>query len=314
MTFWDNKRVVVTGGNGFLGRHVVDRLNEWGCSHRNIYVPGYDLRSQMGVGRIFYEFPNPDMIIHLAASVGGLGANIANPGQFFYDNVKMGIELMEVSRHYGLKKFVQMGSACEYPREAALPLTESTVWDGFPEMTNAAYGLAKRTLLAMGQAYRQQYGMNVIHLLSTNLYGPGDNFDPDTSHVIPALIRRCLAAKRDGWDSLSVWGSGDATRDFLYVEDAAKAIVLAAETYNDAAPVNLGSGRELSIREVATKIAILTGFRGQLIWDKSKPEGQPRRILDTNRAKEKFGWEADTLLERGLMETVEWYAKSLSAR
>jgi GDP-L-fucose synthase len=308
--FWDNKNVVVTGGNGFLGRHVVDALNRRGVIP---YTPQYDLRKTENVGRLYFE-NRPDIVIHLAASVGGIGANIENPGSFFYDNIKMGVELMEAGRRWNLGKFVQMGTACEYPRDAALPLTESSIWDGYPERTNASYGIAKRALLEMGQAYRKQYGMSVIHLLSTNLYGPGDNFTPTSSHVIPALIRRCYEAKQLGWDSLAIWGSGSATRDFLYVKDAAEAVVLATEKYDEAMPVNLGSGRELTIHEVATKIAYLTGFKGQLVWDKSKPDGQPRRILATNLAKEKFGFEADTLLERGLLETITWYEKSLSAR
>lgn len=310
MNFWDNKKVVVTGGDGFLGRHVVDALNWRGVLP---HIPQYDLRDSCTVERM-YNLKRPDIVIHLAASGGGLEANIKNPGSFFYDNIKMGIELIEAGRRYGLKKFVQMGTACEYPKDAPLPLTESNVWGGYPEKTNAAYGIAKRALLTMGQAYRQQYGMNVIHLLSANLYGPGDNFNPDTSHVIPALIRRCKKAKQEGWSSLSVWGSGEATRDFLYVKDAAEAIVLATEKYDEPEPVNLGSGREISIRELAIKISTLTGFNGSLNWAKDKPDGQPRRILATNLAKEKFGFEADTLLERGLLETIQWYEKSLLAR
>ena len=305
MNFWQNKKVVVTGGDGFLGRHVVDALARRGVIP---YIPQYDLRFTDSVGWLYFT-QRPDIVIHLAASVGGLGANIENPGSFFYDNVKMGIELLEVGRRYSLGKFVQMGSACEYPKNAPLPFKEFDVWNGYPEKTNAAYGIAKRTLLAMGQAYRQQYGMNVIHLLSTNLYGPGDNFGT-TSNVVPALIQKCFEAKRNGFKEVTIWGCGEATRDFLYVKDAAEAIVLATEKYNDPEPVNLGSGREISILDLATKIRILTGFEGKLIWDNSKPEGQPRRILFTDLAKEKFGFEADTLLECGLRETIEWYAKS----
>ena len=313
MKFWTNKRVAVTGGNGFLGRYVIDQLNEVGCLPSDIFVPGYDLRNSLNVGKMYFDF-RPDIVIHLAASVGGLGANIENPGSFFYDNVKMGIELMETGRRWGLKKFVQMGSACSYPKNTPAPFKESDLWNGYPEESNAAYGIAKKAMLTMGQAYRQQYGMNVIHLLSTNIYGPGDNFTPTSSHVIPALIRRCLEAKREGRPSLLVWGAGDATRDFLYAKDAARAVVLATERYNDAAPVNLGSGREVSIHELATKIAMLTGFEGTLIWDKTKPDGQPHRVLDTRLAWQLFGFESDILLEHGLVETIKWYQRSLLER
>lgn len=305
------KRVVVTGGNGFLGKCVVQRLWEHGgYDVRVADMKDYDLRYSGHVDEM-YERLEPEVVINLAASVGGIVANIAQPGKFFYDNVMMGMNLIEGARAYGIEKFVQMGSACEYPKNASLPLIESDVWDGFPEETNAAYGIAKRSLLAMGQAYRQQYGMNTIHLLSTNLYGPGDNFHPSTSHVIPALIRRFSYAKENNLSELTIWGTGRATRDFLYVEDAAEAIVLAIEKYDDPRPVNLGSGRETSISELAFKISALVDFKGRILWDVSKPDGQPRRILDTTLAKEKLGFEADTLLEAGLSRTIEWYnAKS----
>jgi GDP-L-fucose synthase len=294
MINWANTLVAVTGGNGFLGKCVVRQLL---AKNANVVVPEYDLRESRNAGRLCFEY-RPDIIIHLAASVGGIGANIEKPGSFFYDNVKMGVELMEAARRYGVSKFVQMGSACEYPRDAEMPLKEEDVWDGYPETSNAAYGVAKRALLTMGQAYRDQYKMNVIHLLSTNLYGPGDNFG-ENSHFIPAAIRK-FSEFREGDDTIELWGSGNATRDFLYVEDAAEAIVLATEHYNS--------------REVAQKIAWLSGYEGKIVWNKSRPDGQPRRVLDTSKALQ-FGWEASTLLEAGLSRTISWYnAKSRSAR
>src|SRR5271165_25022 len=302
MSFWDNKSVAVTGGHGFLGHHVCRALNRRGVIP---YIPDYDLRVTSNVGRLYFE-ERPDIVIHLAASVGGLGANMKNPGSFFYDNVKMGIELMEAGRRYGVKKFVQMGSACEYPKNAPLPLKEESVWDGYPEETNAAYGISKRTLLTMGQAYRQQYGMDIIHLLSTNLYGPGDNFG-ENSHFIPAAIQRFAKAVKNGEHYVSMWGNGTATRDFLYVTDAAEGILLATEHYNDVEPVNLATGHEVRIHEVAQKIAWLSEFRGGILWDAMKPNGQPRRCLDVTKARA-FGFEAYTSLEAGLLRTIEWYA------
>lgn len=305
MSFWDNKKVVVTGGDGFLGRKVIDGLNRCGVIP---YVVQYDLRKTSNVGRMYFE-NRPDIVIHLAATVGGIGKNIEQPADMFYDNLKMGMEIIEVGKRYPAK-IVVMGSACEYPKNAPIPLHEDSVFSGPPEGTNSAYGIAKRALLTMGQAYRQQYGMNVIHLLSTNLYGPGDNFG-ETSHFIPAAIRKCVEARNAKRDSLTLWGTGNATRDFLYVKDAAEGILLAAEHYSDSAPVNLGSGRELSIHDVAEKINLLTGLNAELLWDTSMPDGQPRRVLATNLAKEKFGFEAKTLFEDGLRETISWYQEKL---
>jgi GDP-L-fucose synthase len=298
-------RVVVTGGDGFLGKHVVQRL--WEHGGYDILVPKlktHDLRYFHEADQM-YRRMEPEIVINLAAAVGGIGANIALPGKFFHDNLMIGMNLIEGARAYGIRKFVQIGSACEYPRDAAVPLVESDVWNGYPEGSNAAYGVAKRALLTMGQAYRQQYGMNIIHLLPTNLYGPGDNFGED-SHFIPAMIGKIATAVNAGKEHIVLWGTGKATRDFLYVEDAADAIILAMERYNKAEPVNLGSGREVSIFDTAQKITVLSGFRGGIFWDTSKPDGQPRRVLDISRAKE-FGFEANTLLEAGLSRTIEWY-------
>ncbi len=304
-----NKRVVVTGGDGFLGKHVVQRL--WEHGGYDVVVPkirNYDFRYFDQTDQMFRR-EEPEIVINLAAAVGGISANIAQPGKFFYDNLMMGMNLIEGARAYGVEKFVQIGSACEYPRDANMPLVESDVWNGYPEGSNAAYGIAKRALLVMGQAYRQQYGMNIIHLLPTNLYGPGDNFG-DTSHFIAALIRRIAEAKGKGDDYAEVWGSGKATRDFLYVTDAAEGIVLAMLHYNNGEPVNLGSGHEVSIFETANKIAELSGFEAAFYWNTSKTDGQPRRVLDTSKAKE-FGFKAIVSLEEGLFRTIQWYnAKS----
>lgn len=303
-----NKKVCVTGGAGFLGSHVVDCLRRI-C--KNVFVPharDYDLRLRNDVEKMYHQ-AQPDVVIHLAAVVGGIGANRTSPGKFFYDNTIMGMELMDVGRLFGIEKFVQMGSACEYPATAEVPSRESDIWQGYPEQSNAPYGIAKRALLTMGQAYRQQYGMNVIHILSTNLYGPGDNFDPVTSHVIPAIIKRCLTAKENDSDDITMWGTGQATRDFIFVKDAAEGVVLATEVYDSPESVNIGSGQEISIQEITERIKNVVGFNGKVVWDSSKPDGQVRRLLDISRA-QSFGFEPKTTLEKGIRETVEWYVRS----
>jgi GDP-L-fucose synthase len=303
---------MVTGGAGFLGASVVRRLQAAGV--RDIFVPrsaDYDLRSSEGV-RAAIDIGRPDVIIHLAAVVGGIGANRENPGRFFYENAAMGIELMERARLSGVEKFVQIGTVCSYPKFTPVPFHEDDLWNGYPEETNAPYGLAKKMLLVQGQAYRQQYGFDVIHLIPVNLYGPGDNFDPASSHVIPALIRKCVDARDRGEHHIDVWGTGAASREFLYVDDAAAAIVLAAERYDDADPVNLGVGHEITIRDLVGLIVKATGFKGEVRWDPSKPDGQPRRALDTSRARERFGFVATTSFEEGLAATIEWYERTRS--
>ena len=305
--FWTDRRVMVTGGGGFLGQAVVRRLEKGGATH--IFVPrsrDYDLRTVEGIEAALVD-GRPDIVVHLAAVVGGIGANRENPGRFFYENAIMGIELMERARRAGTKKFVQIGTVCSYPKFTPVPFKEDDLWDGYPEETNAPYGLAKKMLLIQGQAYREQYGFNVIHLLPVNLYGPGDNFDPASSHVIPALVKKCIDARDAGADHIEVWGTGSASREFLYVDDAADGIVLAAERYDEAAPVNLGVGHEITIRELVELIAKVTRFEGELRWDPTKPDGQPRRALDTRRARERFGFEARTTFEEGLRQTIEWY-------
>jgi GDP-L-fucose synthase len=302
-----DRRVMVTGGGGFLGQAVVRRLRDAGATE--VFVPrsrDYDLRSRDGIGRALAD-GRPDLVIHLAAVVGGIGANRENPGRFFYENAIMGIELMERSRLAGVAKYVQIGTVCSYPKFTPVPFREDDIWNGYPEETNAPYGLAKKMLLVQGQAYRQQYGFNVIHLIPVNLYGPGDNFDPASSHVIPALIKKCVDAREAGEDHIDVWGTGSASREFLYVDDAAEGIVLGAASYDGAEPVNLGVGREITIRELVELIARLTRFEGAIRWDPSKPDGQPRRALDTSRARERFGFVAGTTFEDGLRSTVEWY-------
>jgi GDP-L-fucose synthase len=298
---------MVTGGNGFLGTAVVRRLRQAGAT--TVFVPRssqYDLRTRDGIGRALAD-GKPDLIIHLAAVVGGIGANRENPGRFFYENAIMGIELMEQARLAGVDKFVGVGTVCSYPKFTPVPFHEDDLWNGYPEETNAPYGLAKKMLLVQGQAYRDQYGFNAIHLLPVNLYGPGDNFDPASSHVIPALIKKCLDARDRGDVEMEVWGTGSASREFLYVEDAAEGIVLASEKYDDEAPVNLGVGAEITIRDLVELIARLTRFEGTLRWDATKPDGQPRRALDTSRAREQFGFSARTSFEEGLRNTIEWY-------
>jgi GDP-L-fucose synthase len=307
---WRDKSVVVTGGAGFLGSFVVDRLHQSGCT--KVIAPRkreFDLRQEAAVVRLM-ETAKPDVVIHLAAVVGGIGANRASPGQFFYDNLMMGALLMEQARLAGVSKFVGIGTICSYPKFTPVPFREDDLWNGYPEETNAPYGLAKKMLLVQGQAYRQQYGFNAIHLLPVNLYGPRDNFDPSSSHVIPSLIRKCIEARDTGQSRVTVWGTGNATREFLYVEDAAEGIVLAAERYDGADPVNLGAGFEISIRDLAQLIARLTGFFGTLDWDTSKPDGQPRRSLDTSRAESRFGFKARTTFDAGLRKTIEWYQET----
>lgn len=305
--FFENKRVVVTGGAGFLGRYVLDGLKARGC--REILVPvieEYDLVKMEDIVRM-YETMRPDIVIHLAAVVGGIGANREHPGKFFYENLMMGVQLIEQGRLYGLEKFVAIGTICAYPKFTPVPFKEEDLWNGYPEETNAPYGLAKKMLLVQSQAYRQEYGFNSIFLLPVNLYGPGDNFDPASSHVIPALIKKCVDAMEEGKDFIECWGTGSASREFIYAADAAEGILLATEHYNESEPVNIGAGFEITIRDLTERIAKLTGFGGEIRWDPTKPDGQPRRRLDTSRAKEKFGFTAKTDFETGLKKTIEWY-------
>jgi GDP-L-fucose synthase len=312
MSFWSPRRVTVTGGAGFLGSFVVEKLRERGC--RDIFVPRssqYDLVDMEAVKRL-YRDTRPDIVIHLAARVGGIGANQASAGKFFYDNAMMGIQLIEQGRLFGLEKFVALGTVCAYPKFAAVPFREETLWDGYPEETNAPYGLAKKMLLVQSQAYRDQYGFNSIYLLPVNLYGPLDNFDLETSHVIPALIRKCLEAKERGEAEIVCWGDGSPTREFLYVEDCAEAILLATERYNESEPVNIGTGREISIKDLIKVIAQLTEYRGRIVWDTTKPNGQPRRCLDTERARKLFGFSAKRDFREGLRQTIEWYVAARS--
>jgi len=305
--FWSDRRVVVTGGAGFLGSNVVSLLRARGC--REIFVPRsatYDLRDRSAVSRLYAD-AHPDIVIHLAAVVGGIGANREHPGRFFYDNALMGIQLIEGARQVGVEKFVCVGTICAYPKHTPVPFKEEDLWNGYPEETNAPYGLAKKMLLVQLQAYRQEYGVNGIYLLPVNLYGPGDNFDPASSHVIPAIIRKCVEARERGDKEIIAWGSGQATREFLYVEDAAEGIVLAAERYNKPDPVNLGAGEEIRIRDLVALIARLTEYMGKVRWDPSKPDGQPRRLLDTTRAAREFGFSAKTPLEEGLRRAIKDY-------
>jgi GDP-L-fucose synthase len=307
------KRIVVTGGNGFLGRHLIEKLRD--CARVEIFVPRsreYDLVKAADVERLL-EDSRPEMVIHLAAVVGGIGANQKNPGRYFYENLMMGTQLIEQSRLRGVKKLVALGTVCAYPKFTPVPFSEDDLWNGYPEETNAPYGLAKKMMLVQSQSYREQYGFNSIFLLPANLYGPGDNFDLETSHVIPALIRKCVEARREGRGFIEVWGSGDASREFLYVEDCAEGILRAARDYDESPPVNLGTGREVTIRELVQAIARLTRFNGEIRWQPSKPDGQPRRCLDVSRALEKFGFRARMSLEEGLRRTVDWYEDGIKA-
>ena len=301
------ERIVVTGGAGFLGRYVVERLSEKGC--KEIVVPRrseYNLIREENVARL-YRDAEPDVVIHLAAVVGGIGANRKNPGKFLYENLMMGTLLMEYARRHNVKKFVGVGTVCSYPKLTPVPFREDELWNGYPEETNAPYGLAKKMLLVQGQSYREQYGLNAIYLLPVNLYGPSDNFDPESSHVIPALIRKCVEAVESGQAEIVSWGDGSATREFLYADDCAEAIVSATEKYDGAEPVNIGASFEISIRDLVNSIAELTGFQGTVRWDRTKPNGQPRRCLDTSRARESFGFRATTDFREGLKRTIDWY-------
>ncbi len=305
--FWQKKRVCVTGGAGFLGRRLVRRLKDLGA--REVFVPeieSYDLIELNDIRRM-YDDASPDIVIHLAAVVGGIGANRAHPGEFFYKNLVMGVQLIHEGMLREIEKFVAIGTICAYPKFTRVPFREADLWNGYPEETNAPYGLAKKMLLVQSQAYRAEYDFNCIFLLPVNLYGPEDNFDPETSHVIPALTRKCVEAVRAGREQIVLWGTGEPTREFLYVDDAAEGIAAATELYDDPDPVNLGSGFEISIRELAGRIADLTGFKGRITWDSSMPDGQPRRMLDTSRARKRFGWSAKTPFNEGLKRTVEWY-------
>lgn len=309
--FWQDKRVLVTGGTGFLGSYVVEKLRR--LNPENIFVSRieeYDLRKPSAVKKV-YRQAAPNIVIHLAAKVGGIGFNREKPGELFYDNLIMGTQLMDEARKCGVNKFVAIGTICCYPKYTPVPFKEDDLWNGYPEETNAPYSLAKKMLLVQADSYRRQYGFNGIFLMPVNLYGPGDNFDPARSHVIPAMIKKCLDAIREGKDEVVVWGTGRATREFLYAEDCAEAIVLAAEKYDKPEPVNIGAGFEISIKDLAGLIAELAGFKGRITWDATRPDGQPRRCLDTSRAKKEFGFIAKTGFREGLKKTVEWYKANL---
>ena len=307
MSWWSNRRVTVTGGHGLVGRRVVAMLRDHSPAEIfSFSSKQYDLTRQADVARMFAD-QRPDVVIHLAARVGGIGANRDNPGRFFYENAIMGIELMEQARRNGVEKYVQVGTVCAYPKFARVPFSEAELWDGYPEETNAPYGIAKKALLVQAQAYRAQYGFNAIYLLPTNIYGPGDNFDPSSSHVIPALIRKCVEAGEQGEPTITVWGTGTPTREFLYVDDAANAIILATERYDKPGPVNVGSSEEISIKDLVDRIVTLTGYRGRVMWDATKPDGQPRRKLNAERARREFGFTAQVDFTKGLRRTIEWY-------
>jgi GDP-L-fucose synthase len=306
-----SKKILVTGGGGFLGKHVVQQLKSRGC--KDIFVPrrsDFDL-TQMDQVKAVFQKSKPEVIIHMAAEVGGIGANLKNPGRFFYSNLMMGVQLMEMARISGIEKFVALGTICAYPKFTPVPFKEENIWDGYPEETNAPYGLAKKMLLVMSQGYRQQYNFNSIYLLPVNLYGPQDNFDLESSHVIPAIIRKCADAIRTKNNEVVLWGSGEVSREFLYVEDAAEGIILATEKYASPEPVNLGVGFEIKIKDLAALIGGLMGFKGRFVWNSSKPDGQPRRCLDVSRAKKEFGFTAKTSLEDGLAKTINWYNSTI---
>jgi GDP-L-fucose synthase len=309
-----DKRILVTGGGGFLGSYVVNKLLKAGCVR--VFVPrsrDYDLVKMECVKKL-YSDSKPDIVVHLAAKVGGIGANMTNPGKYFYDNLIMGAQMMEIGRQYKVEKFLSAGTICSYPKFTRVPFKEKDIWNGYPEETNAPYGLAKKMLLVQSTAYRQQYGFNAAFLLMVNLYGPGDTFDVASSHVIPAVIKKCIDAQsraEPDKSSITVWGTGNPTREFLYVEDAAEAILLALRRYDKSDPVNVGSGYEISIKDLVFLVAELTGFKGRILWDRSKPDGQPRRCLDTTKAEREFGFRASTSLREGLKRTIEWYRKSL---
>ncbi len=310
--FFEDRRVVVTGGAGFLGGYVVEGLRKRGC--KNILVPkieDYDLVNTNDIVRMYGDM-RPDIVIHLAAVVGGIGANREHPGEFFYKNLMLGIQLIEQGRLRNIEKFVAIGTVCAYPKFTPVPFKEEDIWNGYPEETNAPYGLAKKMLLVQSQSYRAEYGFNSIFLLPVNLYGPGDNFNPKSSHVIPALIKKCVDAIESGADYIDCWGTGAPSREFIYVADAAEGILLATEHYNGAEPVNIGAGFEITIKDLVEKIATFTGFSGRVRWDSSKPDGQPRRRLDVSRAKEYFGFEAKTSFEEGLKQTIKWYMENRS--
>lgn len=312
--FWQTQRVCVTGGAGFLGSYVVEKLHQRGC--RYIFVPrsrDYDLRQRSAIVRM-YDDARPDMVIHLAAVVGGIGANRENPGRFFYDNLMLGVQLLDEARERNLKKFVAIGTICSYPKFTPVPFKEGDLWNGYPEETNAPYGLAKKMLLVQSQAYRQQYGLNSIFLLPVNLYGPRDSFDLQSSHVIPALIRKCVEAKEGSSRRIQVWGTGTPTREFMYAADCAEGILLAGERYDDPEPVNLGTGREISIRDLLAMIMRITALNAEVVWETDKPDGQPRRCLDVPRAEKRFDFRAQVTLEQGIAETAEWFLKSRGTR
>lgn len=306
MDFWKDKRILVTGGHGFLGTHLIAKLTQLGAKVISPTHAEYDLVDRDQIVKMYKENPC-DLVMHLAAVVGGIGINREHPGKFFYDNLMMGVQLIEYARQFEIPKFVALGTVCAYPKHTPVPFKENDLWNGYPEETNAPYGLAKKMMLVQSEAYRQEYGYNSIFLLPVNLYGPGDNFNPETSHVIPALIKKCVDAVESNTDHIEVWGDGSASREFLYVEDAVNGIVAAAEKYNKSDPVNLGSSFEINIKELVGIIAKHTGFAGEIRWDTSKPNGQPRRKLNTSRAEEEFGFKSQTFFEDGLQKTIEWY-------